>query len=154
MRRWTFSMEPKAVSTAVSSLVSSRPAAKISTKVPSSGRARRMLSAACAIARQNPFYAFSHMQRRERRPRNIPYVGADLELASARFADELREPAFASHLPAIGFPILQNVDAEDPPRSVERNAVVDIKMLADNMVEDEKTEQPLACECFPRAARL
>src|SRR5260221_13431879 len=80
-----------------------------STKVPSNGRARRTLSETCGKG-CDPFGTFGDMQRRQRGARDVADVAADLERARRRLADELREPARAFDIIAIGFAILQDVD--------------------------------------------
>src|SRR5215471_14163069 len=101
MSRCTHATAANASSTALSMTSGVACETAISTKVPSSGRARRRLSAAAAIGRQYPFHAFGHVLRRQRRARDVADVTPNLEGAAAPFADELREPARLPHLAAV-----------------------------------------------------
>src|SRR4029077_20514164 len=130
-------------------------AAAISTNVPSNGRARRMPSQV-SIGRQNAFDAFGDVQRRQRRARNVANIAADLQGAGAGLADELRQPARASHLAAIGLAILQYIDAADASARIDRHRIVDVEMLADDMVDDENSAAaglPDALGLHPRKPR-
>src|SRR5260370_5311422 len=110
------------------------PDACISTHVPSSGLARRILPQSIAIGRQYPFDAFGDVGGRQRRAGNVANVAVDLERAAAGFANELRQPARASDLAAIGFPVLQDLDAVHGPCGRQRDGIIDQEMLADDAV--------------------
>src|ERR1700684_2649422 len=114
MRPWTLAMAPNAASNAKLRSTRCVPEMPISTKVPSSGRARRMLADAGAIDRQNPFDTLGEMHGRQRRAGNIPNIVADLDVAAVRFPDNLRKPARTSDLAAIGFAIFQDFHSADP----------------------------------------
>src|SRR5258705_9182871 len=101
----------------------------ISTNVPSSGLARRMLSSAVPIGGQYPFHALGHMVRRQRRARNVPDVLIHLQRAPAALAHELRKPARFPNLAAVRLPVLQNVHALDPSARVQGDGIVDVEVL-------------------------
>src|SRR5260370_34969687 len=84
------------------------PATSISTKVPSSGLARRTLSEAVAIGCQYSLHAFGDMRRRQGRAGNVADVAVDFERAAAGLADEFGEPGRGPGFAAIGLPVLQN----------------------------------------------
>src|ERR1700730_2356594 len=130
------------------------PATSISTKVPSRGLARRTLSEAIAIGCQYPLHTFGDVSRRQRCAGDIPDVAVDLERAAAGLADELREPARAPDLAAIGLPVLQDLDAVNGAVRRQRHRVVDIEMLADHPVEDEKAGNASAGLGLPDPAGL
>ena len=106
---------------------------RISTKVPSSGCARRTLSGV-SIRGQDPFDAFGDVHGGQRSAGNVADVAADFQRAGAGLADELREPARASNLAAIRIRDRQDIDATDAA-ALDRDRVVDVEMLADDMVE-------------------
>src|SRR5260370_14826705 len=106
------------------------PDAWIFTNVPSSGLARRILPQSIAIGRQYPFDAFGDMAGRQRRAGNVANVAVDLERAAAGFADELRQPAGASDLASVRFPILQNLDAMHGPCGRQRDGIIDQHMTS------------------------
>src|SRR5262249_21167502 len=85
--RCTRATAANAASTAVAISVDSAPDAAISTKAPSSGRARLRLSCADCIGGQNLLHAFGDVERRERGARYVADVLADLERAAAPFSD-------------------------------------------------------------------
>src|ERR1043166_541593 len=93
MSRCTLAIAANAASTATSATGVGASARLISTKVPSSGRARRRLADAGAIGGNDPLHAFGHMRARQRRAGNIPDVAAHSKGAAAGLPDELREPA-------------------------------------------------------------
>src|SRR6202011_3903288 len=130
------------------------PAASISTNGPSSGRARRTLSEAVAIGCQYSLHTFGDMRRRQGRAGDIADVAVDLERAATGLADELREPARAPDLAAIGLPVLQDLDAVNGAVRRQRHRVVDIEMLADHPVEDEKAGNASAGLGLPDPAGL
>src|SRR5437016_11922199 len=130
------------------------PAASISTKVPSRGLARRILAEAIAIGCQYPFHAFGDMRRRQGRAGDVPDIAVDLERAAASLADELRKPARASDLAAIGLPVLQDLDAVNGAAWRQRHRVVDIEVLSDHPVEDEKAGNTSAGFGLPDPAGL
>src|SRR5690349_4764317 len=133
---------------------SGRPAAAISTMVPSSGRARRRLSQAMTIGGEDAFDAFGDMVRRKRRAGDVADVLIDRERARTGLANELRQPARLSDLTTIGLAILQDLDAEDAAARVERDCVVDVQVLADHMIEHEQAERPSAGVRLPGTAGL
>ena len=89
------------------------PVTSISTKVPSSGLARRILSEAVAIGCQQSLHTLGDMRRRQGCASDIPNIAIDLERTAAGLSNKLREPARASDLAPIGLPILQDLDAVD-----------------------------------------
>src|SRR5258708_14202230 len=93
MRRCTVAMAANAASTAASAASNVCPATAISTNVPSSGRARRMLTGAASIGGQYPFHALGDMQRRQGGAGDVADVPADLEGTAPPLPDELRNPA-------------------------------------------------------------
>src|SRR5215467_1992345 len=118
----------------------SSPVAMISTKVPSSGRARRTLASAAAIDRQDPLDAFSDMLGRQRRSRDVADVVPDLESAAVGLADELCEPARTSHVPAVGLAVLKNLYAAHLSAGIQRHRVIDVEVLSDHMIDNEEPE--------------
>src|SRR5258708_38887374 len=104
------------------------PDAWISTNVPSSGLARRILPQSIAIGRQYPFDAFGDMGGRQRRAGNVANVAGDLQRAAAGFADKRRQPARAPDLAPIGFPVLQDLDAVHGPRRGQGDGIIDQKI--------------------------
>src|SRR5262245_50699107 len=152
MSRCTLATAANAESTAASSSDRGRPEAPISTNVPRSGRARRRLSGAIAIERDDPLDALGDVQGRERGAGDVADVAADAQRARARLADELPEPAPVPDLPAIGFAVLQDLDPLDAPARVERNRIVDVEMLADHTINDEESQDLAAGLRLPGAA--
>src|SRR5215472_5688191 len=122
------------------------PLALISTKVPSSGRARRTLSQAGVIEGEDTFDAFGHMTRRERGAGDVADILVELDRILARLADELCEPAPIADLAAIGFAIFQDLDMPDATVRIERHRVIDHQMLADHVVDDEEADHVVARE--------
>src|SRR5690242_9100315 len=106
-------MAAKASSMAAFISAGAAPATAISTKVPSSGRARRRLFEADVIDRQNPLDAFGHVPRRQRGAGDVADVPLHVERIAARLAVELREPIGIGHLAAIGFAVLQDLHLLD-----------------------------------------
>src|ERR1700756_1535400 len=107
-------------------------ATSISTKVPRSGLARRMLSDTTAIGGQNSLHAFGDMGRGQRCARDVPDIAVDLQGAATGLANELGEPARAPDIAAIGFPILQDFHLLDSSGWSQRHRVVDEEVLADD----------------------
>src|SRR5690349_11205980 len=167
IRRWTFAIAANAASAAASRSHGSAPLAVISTKVPSSGRARRTCLAhipvgkpasspdrvggrlspqhvrsadAMTVEPEDLLHAFGHVMGRERRARDVAYVVVDRERARTGLADELRQPARPADLAAVGFAILQDIDAMDAAARIERHRIVDVEMLADDAVEHEQSD--------------
>src|ERR1051325_10354340 len=152
--RWTAAIAGKAASAAAWSRERSGPIAAISTKVPSRGRARRISADAMTEKPEDLLHAFGDVMAGERRARDIADVVADREGARAGLADELREPARPAHLAAVGFAILQDVDAMDAAARVERHGIIDVEMLADHAVEHEQPDHLAAGLRLPHAPGL
>ena len=91
------------------------------------------------------------VMRRQRRAGNIADIVADLQRAGIALAGELRKPARAPDLAAVGLAILQDIHLTDAPAGVEGDRVIDVKMLSDDMIEDEEAKQ--AAACFGRQMR-
>src|SRR5581483_2836406 len=140
----TVATASKAASIAAVTDASLLPAASISTKVPSSGRARRTLVDAFAIGRQNSFHTFGDVGRRQRRAGDVADVAVDLQRAARGLADNLSKPARASDLAPVGFPIFQDFDALHRAGGAERHGVVDIEVLADHAIKHEQARDPAA----------
>src|SRR5262249_19938088 len=137
MRRCTLATASKAASIAACVAAGAAPATAISTKVPSSGRARRVLFEPGCNG-HDPLHAFGHMVRRQSGAGNVADVAADLQRAAAGFSDELREPARRPDLAAVRLAILQDLHAADSSARVERNGIIDVEMLSDHPVENEE----------------
>src|SRR6202035_865959 len=148
MSRWTFATASNAASTAHSVSPRAAPVLAISTKVPKSGRARRTLSH-ISISGQNSLHAFGDVDGRQRRTGDVADIVAHFQRTAAGLADELRKPAWAAHFAAIGFSVGQNIDALHAAAH-DRHRIVDIEMLADDMVGDK---YPAGAR-FPDAAGL
>src|ERR1700674_144611 len=131
-------MASNAASIAWSARERAAPASVMSTKVPSSGRARRRLSEAVCIERQYPLYALGHMVRGQGRAGNVADVLVHREGIGAGLADELGEPARAPDFASVRFPVLQDLHAMHLAARIERHRIVDEEMLADHSVEDEE----------------
>src|SRR5215813_10604372 len=108
------------------------PLAAISTKVPSSGCARRTLLETGVIQCEEAFDALRHVARREGGARDVANVLIELEGIPARLADELSEPAAIADLAAVRFAIFQDLDVTNLAARIERDRVVDHQMLADH----------------------
>src|SRR5262249_8803273 len=147
-----------AAATAACMSASTAPATAISTNVPSTGRARRRPAAARLFEAgdngHDPLHALGDVMRRQRGAGDVPDVAAHLQGAAARLADELCKPARAADLAAIGFAILQDLDAADASARIERDRIIDVEMLADHPVENEKAEQAPGGFRTPDAAGL
>jgi hypothetical protein len=94
------------------------------------------------------------MRRRQGRAGDIADVAVDLERAAAGLAHELREPARAPDLAAIGLPVLQDLDAVDGAARRQRHRVIDIEVLSDHPVEDEEAGDVAARFGLPDPAGL
>src|SRR5262249_61250430 len=116
----------------------------IPTNRPSSGRARRILTCRASIGGQYPFHALGDVQRRQGRAGDVPDIAADLESTAASLANELRQPASLANFASVRLAVLQDVDAHYASAGVERHRVVDIKVLADNVIDHEQAEELLA----------
>src|SRR5882762_4857982 len=154
MRRCTVATAENAASTAASAASNVCPSTAISTNVPSSGRARRMLTGAASIGGQYPSHALGDMQRRQGRAGDVADVAADLEWAAAALADELRKPAGLAHFAAVRLAVLQDLDTHHAPGGVERHRVVDIEVLADDVIDHEEAEEPVAGLRLPGQAAV
>src|SRR6266536_960022 len=152
MSRCTLAMASNAASIAAFMSDRARPATAISTNVPRRGRARRTLSPAVAIERDDPLDAFGHVKRRQRRAGNIADIAADPQRTAAGLSDELPEPAGVPDLAAVGLAILQNLDPMDAPARVQGDGIVDIEMLADHVIDDEDPQRPASGLRLPGAA--
>src|SRR5580692_7152717 len=135
MSRWTLATASNAASIAHAVSPCAAPALAISTKVPKSGRARRTLSH-ISISGQNSLHAFGDVDGRQRGTGDVADVAAYFHGTAGGLADELRKPAWAAHFAAIRFSIGQNIDALHVAAH-DRNRIVDIEMLADDMVGDK-----------------
>src|SRR5215470_4327779 len=124
------------------------PQAVTSTKVPRSGRARRALSKAGLIEGQDPLDAFGDMLRRESGAGDVADVLVDSDGIAAGLAVELVEPAMAGDLAAVRLAVLEHLDRLDPAVRLEGHTVVDDRMLADHVVDDEEAQEA------PRPHRL
>src|SRR5262245_38534824 len=129
MRRCTRAIASNASSTAASMTSCAACATAISTNVPSSGLARRSLSDAVPIRRQNPLHTFGHVMRRQRRTGYVADVLIHLHSAGTALANKLREPARIADLAAIRLSVLQDIHPFDPSRRVQGDGIVDIEML-------------------------
>src|SRR5262249_19996448 len=154
MGRCTFPPAAKPASTAAAISSAAPPSTLTSTKVPSRGRARRMLARSAAKSGQHPLDAFGDVHRRQRRAGDVADVLVELQRTLAALADELGEPARASDLAAIGLAVLQDLDAHHAAARIERDRVVDEQMLADHPVEHEQADDPPPGFRFPGPAGL
>src|SRR5262245_45943799 len=107
-----------------------------------------------AIQPEDLLHAFGDVMRRQGGARDVADVAVDRERARGGLADELREPARLATLAAVGFAVLQDVDATNAPARVERDRVVDIEVLADHPVEHEQADRLAAGLGLPHAAGL
>src|SRR5690348_10480149 len=105
------------------------PPAITSTKAPRRGRARRALSEAGLIERQDSLDALGHVLRRERGAGDIADVLVDGDGIATGLAVEMVQPAVAGDLAAIRLAVLEYLDRLDPAVRVEGHAVVDDQML-------------------------
>src|SRR5262249_61033867 len=117
------------------------PPAVTSTKVPRSGRARRALSKAGLIEGQDPLDAVGDMLRRESGAGDVADVLVDGDGIAAGLAVELVEPAMAGDLGAVLRPVTQHLDRLDSAVRLEGHTVVDDRMLADHVVDDEEPQK-------------
>src|SRR5258708_9653855 len=140
MRRCTVATAANAASTAASAASDFCPATAISTNVPSSGRARRMLTCAASIGGQYPFHALGDMERRQGRAGDVADIAADLEGTAASLADELPQPAGLAHFAPVRLAVLQDFDARHAPGRVERHPAIDIDVLADDVIDHEQAD--------------
>src|SRR5258708_1557908 len=129
MRRCTVAMAANAASTAASAASNECPSTAISTNVPSSGRARRMLTGAASIGGQYPFHALGDMQRRQGRAGDVADVAADLEGTAAGLAGELRKPAGLAHFAPVRLTVLQDFDAHHAPGRIEPHPLFHTALL-------------------------
>src|SRR5215470_5331412 len=127
--------------------------AVISTKVPSSGRARRTLSQV-GYNGQNPFHAFGHVMGRQGRAGDVADILANLKRAGTGFSNKLSQPTRVPDLTTIGFTVLQNIDATHATAGIKCHDVVDIEVLADHVVKDEEADDLAASLGLPDAAGL
>jgi hypothetical protein len=94
------------------------------------------------------------MPRRQGRARDIANVRIDFERAAARLSGELRKPARVRHLKAVGFPVGQDFHAADLAVRAESDRIIDVEMLADNVVDEKITNEPVAGEGLPHPLGL
>src|SRR4249920_1863878 len=109
MSRCTVAMAAKASSTATCRAAAGWPVTVISTKVPSSGRARRTLAQAGGIDRQDALDALGHVMGGQRGARNVTDVAVHFERIVQGLADELGEPGMVGDLATVGLAVLENL---------------------------------------------
>src|SRR5581483_2052106 len=96
--RCTRSIAPNARSIARSAR---GPAARISTSVPSSGRARLMRTQLVLIDLQKPLHTIGDVPAGESGAADVGDVTIELQRVAGRLAGELRAPAGIAHLAAV-----------------------------------------------------
>src|SRR6266536_41082 len=126
----------------------------ISTNVPRSGRARRMLPDLVSIERQDFLDPFGDVMRRQGGAGNIADVPVHLERTPARLSNELGEPTGVSDLAAIGLAVLKDIDAAHLAAQVQGHGIVDIEVLADHTVEHEEADYAIAVLRLPDPTAL
>src|SRR4051794_3353946 len=129
------------------------PPTSTATNVPSAGRARRLLFEAIGN-RHDPLHTLSHVMRRQCGAGDVADIVPDLERTAAALADELREPARAPDFAAVGFAVLEDVNLAYPPRRIQGDRIVDVEVLSDHPVKDEKPDGSASGFGSPDAVRL
>src|SRR6185437_10109271 len=129
--------------------------ARISTTVPSRGRARftsivsASLTSNCdRIGGQQAAYPVSDVRARERRATDVLDVVADADGIAVMTADELRTPVLVAYLSTVRLTILENLYAADLVIVAQGHRIVDEVVLADDGVGEE-----VAIADSPRARR-
>src|SRR5258706_12253555 len=113
------------------------PVARISTSVPSSGRARLTLLEVALIHRQHALDAVGHVAARERRTADIADIAVELQRIGGALAGELPAPFGVAHLAAVRFAGLEHLDAAHSSLGIERPGIGDALVLSEHLVEDE-----------------
>src|SRR5690242_11116489 len=98
-------MAENAASTAFSAHDLLAAVTSISTNVPSSACARRMLAEVAGMIGQHLLHALGQVGRRQGRTGDVADIGVDPNLVRVALADELREPVRVVHLAAVGLPV-------------------------------------------------
>src|SRR6266498_491788 len=132
-------MAEKAASTAPTSLASCRPDTVTSTKVPSKGRHRRMVSLFEheVIESEEAFDAVGDVTTGKRGAADVFDVLVEPELRLAGFADKLRPPFLVANLVAVGFAIVHHLDLLHRSIGVQTEGVGDEFMFANDLIEKE-----------------
>src|SRR5438067_5251863 len=116
---------------------SPRAAARISTSVPRSGRARLTLAQLAFIEAEEPLHALGDMPAGKRRAADVGNVAVKLQRIGGALAGELRPPPGLTHLTAVRFAVLEDLKPAHTAVAAERQRIGDEFVLAEHLVDDE-----------------
>src|SRR5579864_6770698 len=138
IRRSTRAIAAKPLSIAAAVAAQGDASARISTIVPSIGRARRTLFEGDVIKSQEPLDAIGDVAARKRRAADILDVVVEGERRGRGLANELLTPIGLANLVTVALFVLHDLDAAYRAVAIERHRVGDVFVLADDLVEDEE----------------